>query len=242
MKKKLYENGRLLSAVAMLLAALGVLFSGNTVARYISSRQERASVTAREFRFESNYLTEDGADYTVHPGSTVEITITNTDGLTVAEDAVTYEIKVTGDGTLTPATENKGYTLAAGATGTIHTYTLTGTGEVTVTAKATKPYAKTLSATFTFKTAESYYTVADHTRYVQVDIYTVDAVNGITVSNTGGLTPDSTNKHFNGSSIGALEADSHYTFVYFKSGAKDYTPVKEKTVLTKNEIKLTGGN
>ncbi len=191
----------------------------------------------KTFVFESNYLKagDTPPTYTVY-GNTVDILLFNHDGLDVTGSSLTYEITCTeGAAFADGATTLKNNTLEAGGTGTYRAHTLTytgsGNGTVTVTAKASSPSTKTVSAIFQFVETSGYYTVTDGKSYVQIDVYTDDAVSGIAVTGTEGLIPDTTNPNFNGQSIGALPADSHYTFVYFKTSDASYAPV-EKTALT----------
>ncbi len=221
MKRISSKHGSAFVFVLCILVA-AVALTGTVLAKYITSNKAQELASARDFRFESNYLTEAGGTYPVY-GDSVDITLMNTDGLTTAADDVTYSITITaGSGTLD---RNSG-TIAKGGNNTnTHTLTVATPETVTVTATSTSPYAKTITATFVFAAQEASYTVTNHERYVQIDIYTADAVSGITVNGTSGLTPDATNPDFSGSNIGPLNADSHYTFVYFKNAAKDFTSV-----------------
>ncbi len=223
---------RLLACVLALFVVVSAL-AGTAFAKYITERRAQDLLEARDFRFESNYLTVAGATYDVY-GDSVEIILMNNDGLTISKGDITYTIEVTEGATI----DNSG--TLAGGTGNSNTHTLffDGVGPVTVVTTSMSDYEKTIQATFNFIQPEGYYTVTDGERFVRIDVYTADAVAspGITVEGIEGLIPDATNDLLGtDGNIGALAADSHYTFVYFKSTDVGYVSVT-KTVLPDTNI------
>ncbi len=192
----------------------------------------------KTFVFESNYLkyVPDGEAtpvYTVY-GQSVEIAIFNHDGLDMTNANLSYTI-ATDKGTLN-ATE--GTLTGKTKSQQIHTLTYDGTGDVTVEAHSTSPQLKDLKAIFRFaEQTTGYYTVTDHERYVEIDIYTGKAITGITVIGADGLVPDATNTLLDGVNVKALEPNKHYSFVYFKQISQAYTDVPQ-TALT-DSINLT---
>ena len=84
-----------LGFVALLIFALN-----HAYAQYIYSKSGAGSVVARAFYFESNYLTEDGAEYVLSPGTdSVSFELSNhADALRFSTDEISYTLSVTGEG------------------------------------------------------------------------------------------------------------------------------------------------
>jgi len=228
-KKKNYV---LLAALAV--ACVAALSIGSvTLSRYVLKSEDQQVATPASFYFESDYLKEGGAAYTVYTGS-VNIKIANHDGLNITRDTISYTIDGTG---------NAGTQTLNGGLENSAEYTLSGKpGETKkVTATSAYPYAKTLSATFLFQDPgeSTVYKVTDQGYYLTLDLYTGAKTDAITVHYDADLAPDNTNQlmagWISGTSgiLSGLSPNTHYCLVFFERTAAEY--------LTTGEQILSGG-
>ena len=89
------KNYVLLAALAV--ACVAALSIGSvTLSRYVLKSEDQQVATPPAFYFESDYLKEGGAAYTVYTGS-VNIKIANHDGLNITRDTISYTIDGTGN-------------------------------------------------------------------------------------------------------------------------------------------------
>ena len=98
-KKTQLKNAAYIVLIILLLG----LAAGGVYAKYVYSNAATGTVLAREFYFSSDYLSADGAAYTLNPGTT-EVTFelrNHGDSLRYSSDDIVYKISVTG----TDATE-----------------------------------------------------------------------------------------------------------------------------------------
>ncbi len=255
MRKK-YKK-RSLSKGEILVLALTVIFvltaiTGGIWAKYTSKFSAGDGFTITPFYFESDYLTEEGAEYTVYDDSVV-FNLYNHDGLNyMTKSNVRYSISA-DSGTLSPTsvTYKDGTDIPQLNVGEkrTHTYTLTkgASSTVTVTAESTNDsgFIKTLSATFHFEDS-GYYSITDYDHYITVDIYT-----GANPPNGGkqqfyykNFVPDASNPVLSnferpGADVydtyivleaQALKPNTHYELMFFKMKAFD-VPMVDKAEL-----------
>lgn len=232
----------IIAAVVLLIAATvtGIL------AKYIGSRKQTSSMTSAKFHISSNYLTEEGAEWTVSDwGSGFDIAINNyeTDNLAnLSEVDMVYTVSVT-DGWIYSenGTTSTSYTLSKNSertTQTLHVAPRNSTtgGDVTVTVTTTSPYKKVLSATFHVvgkKTPD--YSIQDQgDGSILITIKTNDYAGTETIKwDSAKYTPDNTNetiRNFYASNVGtdglsfgtiAVESNSTYSFLFFTTYGAD---------------------
>ncbi len=232
------KNDRLLLAALAVICLAALSVGTFTLSRYVLRREDRRLATPVNFCFESDYLKEGGASYTVYTGS-VEFQVANHDGLNVTGQNISYTLAGTGsDGT---------HTLSGGAQSSAK-YTLSGApGESkAVTAAALSPYAKTLQATFTFQDPgeETVYKVTDWGYYLTLDLYTGSQADAITVNYGADLAPDSTDDLMAGwtsgtsGTLSGLSPNSHYTLVFFEKIPGSYPGAGEQ-ILSSSAVTIS---
>lgn len=232
----------LIAVIALIIAAAVTV----VMARYIASQRKAAYMTSEKFHISSNYLKEDGAEWTVSDwGSGFDIEINNyeVDNLAnIAEVDMVYTVSVS-DGWLysEDGTTSTSYTLPTSAertTQTLHVAPRNSTtgGDVTVTVTTTSPYKKTLSATFHVvgkKTPD--YTIEDQgDGSVLITIHTNDYAGTETIKwDAAKYSPDNTNetiRTFYDSNIGTdglsygtidVASNSTYSFLFFTTSGSD---------------------
>lgn len=197
-KSKLYRMIVPLLFVLALVAVCAAL--PGAYAKYIQTiHQEQGEITSQIMYFESNYLTESGATYTI-TADTVTITLTNyPDDLRISELDVNYEISVTGgDATITigDETTNTG-TLTAGnkQSASVKISGLEQGKTYTVTARGENGFVKTLSATFTVTEQENkvFKRVEQTEHYVLLTVWTQKVTGNAVISDIpAALIPDNT--------------------------------------------------
>lgn len=213
------------SFAALVLACAAVLSVGTvTLSRYVLKWTDKQVAAPANFYFESDYLKEGGADYTVYTGS-VTFYVANNDGLNVTSDTIAYTIEGVDD-------VNSGGSLPGNAESKAE-YTLTGLpgDKKIVTAAASSPYVKTLSATFAFADPgeSTVYEVTDHGHYITLDLYTGAATGDITVNYGSDLTPDSTNARMSGwlsggsGTLSGLSPNACYSLVFFETTVGEHS-------------------
>lgn len=246
--KRMKNNRSLFPVVIVLLAAM-ILSGTYTLAKYISTNVSDTSVTPQSFYFESDLLSLEGATYTVN-GDTVAFELRNyADSLRFSETDITYEITLEKGGEKQDLTGINGATVdatAIKATGTITAganqettvkINNLGVGTYTVTAKATSPYSKTLTANFVLQEEDLDVksTYIDGGNVVYLTLTTTDYEGTVTVSWTDtNLSPDNTNPNATNITSSSLQttlnANSSYTFVFFKTDAS--IPHEETNLFT----------
>ena len=180
--------------IYIVLALIVLAFvAGSVYAKYVFSKNGDGTLTAKSFYFSSDYLTADGAEYDLNPGTTsVSFTLKNcADDLRFAEDDIAYTVTSTG-GTL--SAENG--TLTGGEVNS-EMITLSGLQpgkSYTVTAVGKAGYQQTLSATFEVLAdpQEAYLNLSSTDNYVLLTVWTRNLTGEAVISFPAGLIPDNT--------------------------------------------------
>lgn len=198
-KSKLYRMIVPLLFVFALVAVCAAL--PGAYAKYIQTiHQDQGEITSQVMYFESNYLTESGATYTI-TADNVTITLTNyPDDFRISELDVSYTVTVTdGEGNaaagviVTPASG----TLAAGSkqSASVKISGLEQGETYTVTARGENGFVKTLSATFTVTEQENkvFKRVEQTEHYVLLTVWTQKVMGDAVISGIpAALIPDNT--------------------------------------------------
>lgn len=241
LNKKMTGKSLRIPALLLVTALILAVTAGITFARYVLKEDHSGLAEADTFYFESDYLKEEGANYTVYTGS-VNITIANHDGLNTTSKDISY--------TTTGFDSNEHGTL--NSTQKSKTYTLSGNDgeEKKVSVTSTEPYEKTLSATFSFKDAgeNTVYEVKDHGYYMTLELYTGAKPGEITVNYGSKLAPDTADEKMSGwlggssGTLSGLSPNAHYSLVFFENEAVDYTGAGQQILGGDNIIKMSGSN
>lgn len=233
MKRTMKKDRLMFFSVLLIALAFAVSMCALVWAKYISQEKKDTVVAAQAFYFESDLLTENGATYTLAPGTTkITFHMKNVaDELRISDVEINYTVTVNGntykEGTLGAKKSENQPIYITGLT--------QGTYEVVAT--ATSPYAKTLKATFVIPAAsnEVFYSVSDaaNSPVLRVTVWTEDYSGNVTLSWPGGIFPDNTDPllaNATGTSATVnFENDSEYTFLFFKANpAAVYTEVDIK--------------
>lgn len=235
-----------LPAIFAVAALALVLLAGGLYAKYASEASAENNALASEFYFASNILTEDGqATYTLPVGTTeLSFELRNSeDNLRWSAKDISYTCAVTSDDGATPTVSPAGGTLVVDSsqatTATIKVTNLTA-GTYTVSAAASSPLAKTLSAKVTIPRADEALTVkvedSAGSPYALMTVSTKEYSGEVTISWADGLIPDSTQSDFatvetnsasgvaSGSTIVSLGAYGSNTYRFFKTDkTQDYS-------------------
>lgn len=167
---------------------------GGVLAKYVEKEHKNASVTAKEFYFESDLLKEGGKEYTLNATTTsLSFSLKNyADELRVAEMEISYTVTVEnltvdyngGDKKL--SAENKDtekITLTGFEKGKTYTVKAVGNGG----------YSKTLSATFTVRTEDTgfyKYIEIKEENCLYLTVWTGNVLGTVTFEIPSGLIPD----------------------------------------------------
>lgn len=201
------------SVIAILIGIIALI--GRIDAKYTNQKETEQLVSAKEFYFTSNLLTEKGSQYKLNSNSkSISFTLQNNfDELRFSEEdieyTVTVEMKNPQSGEQLPKLLKNGEAEAEGSnlkTGKLskqaiskETITLTNLikgKEYVVTAVGKAGYEKTLTATFTVAdNEENVYKYLDTSNqdYVLLTIWTENAAGQATIQfNQNGLIPDQT--------------------------------------------------
>lgn len=204
MMNKLQNSKRTLFLLcSLLLVAVAAYAGGSTYARYVHENQGKGVVIADEFYFTSDYLTRDGASYTLNPGTNaITFELRNyADELRSSDMDIKYIVTVTETDTDTSKTI-KGTIPGQLNQGNKTTITLNEANGIaiengktyTVSATGSNGYAETLSATFTVANAENgvYKYLEQTNEYVLLTVWTENVTGDAQISFPGGLIPDNT--------------------------------------------------
>lgn len=195
-KTRKYRKRNIVVPLVLILALAVILSVGVVYAKYVKSYKDTGLITSKTMYFASDYLTEEGAAYTIS-STTVTIQLMNyPDDLRVSEIPVNYAISVE---------PNDGVSVI-GNTGTLgdddlikdsdkiviselkrgKTYTVTAIGE--------NGYQKTLSATFTVvpEEAQFYYSITQNEYYVLLTVWTENIKGAAEINFPNTLLPDNT--------------------------------------------------
>ena len=138
--------------VALASVIVAMTLGGITLAKYIANKNSDGLLTPEKFYFESNLLLKDGAEYDVGTNSIRFDLKSYDDNLRQSEVDISYSVSITcsDGGVEIPAGINTSGTLPAGKSRIGVEYNGLPLGKTyTVTARATSPYTKSISATFT---------------------------------------------------------------------------------------------
>lgn len=217
------------SALLVLFLAVAVSFSAFLSAKYITARKSDTAVRALPFYFESNYLTEGGATYTLQEGvRTISFELYNfADALRYSEVDISATVSLS-KGAYTHQTKTVTLTKNTRDTETV-SFTDLGEGTYTVTA-TTGPYSKTLEATFVVTAADNGidYTVSDSSGspFLKLEVTSANYDGPVNISWPSGVRPDNTDpllETASGTSCTVnVTAYSSYTFLFFKDNPTAY--------------------
>ena len=237
---------------------------GGVFAKYIDNSGGMGLLSAKEFYFTSNLLTENTAKYVLN-SKTTEISFTlgnNADKLRFSQDDIKYSITVGCKSGDSYPEENIKYAdseqvLSGGSVDTT-SVTLEGLtmGETyTVTATGKAGYKQTLKAEFTVSDKEEnvhMHLDTSNDAFVLLTVWTHNMTGPLTVITPAGLIPDNTDPilrkvyNYSGTEYGAVqftdntnftEAYSSYTYRFFISEDKSYDINKDFNVfIKKNDI------
>ena len=249
----------ILSVLLVLLLAVGGVF-----AKYVYDSGGMNLLSAKEFYFTSNLLTENTAKYVLN-SKTTEISFAlgnNADKLRFSQDDIKYSITVGCKSGDSYPEENIKYAdseqvLSGGSVDTT-SVTLEGLtmGETyTVTATGKAGYKQTLKAEFTVSDKEEnvhMHLDTSNDAFVLLTVWTHNMTGPLTVITPAGLIPDNTDPilrkvyNYSGTEYGAVqftdntnftEAYSSYTYRFFISEDKSYDINKDFNVfIKKNDI------
>ena len=237
---------------------------GGVFAKYIYNSGGMGLLSAKEFYFTSNLLTENTAKYVLN-SQTTEISFAlgnNADKLRFSQDDIKYSITVGCKSGDSYPEENIKYAdseqvLSGGSVDTT-SITLKGLtmGETyTVTATGKAGYKQTLKAEFTVSDKEEnvhMHLDTSNDAFVLLTVWTHNMTGPLTVITPAGLIPDNTDPilrkvyNYSGTEYGAVqftdntnftEAYSSYTYRFFISEDKSYDINKDFNVfIKKNDI------
>lgn len=237
--------------VAGIIIIIGTM-SGLT-ARYIHNQKRTDGISAKNFYFTSDMLSEQGKTYDLSPDTTsLTIQVRNyEDELRWAETDIEYKYEVTkGDSS---KKSGSGTISRNNQSGTSNSITIDGLSEGTYQINVTsiKPFSKTLTGTFKIPKADEDIQTdvndSDGSAYVLVNV-SVQNYNGkIRISWPDGLIPDATqeafastetysaDKYISGHQDVTVEPYSSYVYRFFKEDtSKDYSKLNQ-IVVTKVE-------
>lgn len=234
-KKKILS---VFSVCMLVFLACAVGLSAFVWAKYLSDEAKDTVVAAKSFYFESDLLSAEQPTYTLAPG-TKSITIrlkNHADALRFSDVNISYKVTATGQ------TAKTGTLTGGKNTDVDVTFDNLTAGTYTLTAEATSPYSKVLSAKFVIPDEEGgiAYSVIDvkNSPVLRLTVWTNDYSGNVKLTWPSGVYPDNTDPLL--ASVTGTAAtlnfknDSEYTFVFFKN-----TP---STVYTREQITAVKAN
>lgn len=210
------------------------LLAGGLLAKYRSDNQKQAEMISAQFHVSSDYLTEEGSSYDITDWQNgFEIQLYNYEKentALISEDDITYEVSLsdttkwkTGklNGTIRKSSEKQSQSIKI-------TPTSASAGEsITVTVNITKPFTKTLKATFTLKgKSQPNYTITDNEDgSILVTIQSNSYSGDFTVNwKEEKYTPDNTNPLMtewkNSSQTITVQKNTTYELLFFKKSVE----------------------
>lgn len=242
------KKRRIIAGVSVTLGLIVLLCVTLMFAKYKMNLGKQREITSKNFYFSSNFLKSDEEPVYEIYGNTVTFQVRNyVDGMRINDSEIIYTATAT-KGNLKKADEtvidaNTELTLAGGAKNSDSitlTYDLDDGEEITVTAKSTGVYAKTLTAKFIFLKPEGLaYEIKDEVNrnYAEIYIYMGNTAQNVTLSwDEAELVIDETNDYVFGKvqnktspvksyvPIDNISADTTVKIVFFKQDiTQDYT-------------------
>jgi len=260
-----HKHSHIRKRTIIITVLIVLLFTvGGVFAKYIYNSGGMGLLSAKEFYFTSNLLTENTAKYVLN-SKTTEISFAlgnNADKLRFSQDDIKYSITVGCKSGDSYPEENIKYAdseqvLSGGSVDTT-SITLKGLtmGETyTVTATGKAGYKQTLKAEFTVSDKEEnvhMHLDTSNDAFVLLTVWTHNMTGPLTVITPAGLIPDNTDPilrkvyNYSGTEYGAVqftdntnftEAYSSYTYRFFISEDKSYDINKDFNVfIKKNDI------
>lgn len=260
-----HKHSHIRKRTIIITVLIVLLFTvGGVFAKYIYNSGGMGLLSAKEFYFTSNLLTENTAKYVLN-SQTTEISFAlgnNADKLRFSQDDIKYSITVGCKSGDSYPEENIKYAdseqvLSGGSVDTT-SVTLEGLtmGETyTVTATGKAGYKQTLKAEFTVSDKEEnvhMHLDTSNDAFVLLTVWTHNMTGPLTVITPAGLIPDNTDPilrkvyNYSGTEYGAVqftdntnftEAYSSYTYRFFISEDKSYDINKDFNVfIKKNDI------
>ena len=212
---------RIFLAVSIAAVLVAVGFVGGAVAKYFYGRNHSAVIKSKEFYFTSDYMTPEGKEYTLNPGTlSVPIELRNYDGLNSSELDIHYTVSVepaasvsySGDQTITVSEGVEIITVSGLEEGKTYTVTVTGSSG----------YVHTLRATFTVEEAITgvFKNTTNYGDYVLLTVWSEGMSGTVTVTVPQGLIPDATDDALTGKVAGSavevsLNSYQSRTFRFF---------------------------
>lgn len=189
------RNGLVIGILAAVLILLGTAF-GDVSAKYVKDAgDQKAVVRAKEFYFSSNLLKENGASYSLNPG-TKSITFelkNHDDSLRYSEEKITFTVD---SGNAKATYEPNELTGSKISTVTVTLSGLEDGQTYTVKAIGDGGYKKELYATFEVKTPGTNvykHLAADPSgAFVLLTVWTENVTGAVTINFPAGLIPDAT--------------------------------------------------
>ena len=243
------KKRKTVAGVFVALSLIIVLCVTLMLAKYKINLGEQSEITSKNFYFSSNFLKSNEEPVYEIYGNTVTFEVRNyIDGLRINQSDITYTVSATY-GSLKKSGEAENYagkelTLTGGAKNS-ESITLTYDGEeqkeITVTAKSTGVYAKTLTAKFILLKPKSLaYEIKDQAGrdYAELYIYTGKTASNVKINwDKTKLLIDETNDYvfgkLNGNKNSAenvnIAADTTVKIVFFKKDitANNTSPIKK---------------
>ncbi len=223
----------------LLLLIIPIIFLTGSVAKYIKEKNAELVYEAKSFYFESDLLSNNtkALAYTYDVGND-EITINlnnNIDDLRYSDVDIKYTVSIKdAQGN---QVKDKNGDILEDITGKLSnnsidskkiTFENLPAGKYIVVAKATEPYEKTLQASFVLKSRNDAveYNVSDsaNSPVLQLTVKTTDYKGDVKITWPANIVPDNTDSKFanvnsgysGGNIIIPFEANSEYTFQFFK--------------------------
>ena len=231
--------------VLALTVVLGAF--GGAYAKYLrESKAAEELVSSQNMYFASDYLTEQGAAYTIS-GNSVTVQLRNyPDALRVSELDVVYSVTVkdsAGNVVNTVTVTNAQGTLAAGSQQFVNVEIsgLQGGQTYTVEATGSNGFSTTLSATFTVQAAETgvFMSMEQTDYYVLLTVWTQKVTGDAYIVVPGGLLPDNTDSSMENATTGRSNFTDQDNFKNPYS-SKTYRFFKQTTGITYELIAFDG--
>ena len=240
MSKRRYNAKRQLDFNKIFLVLIPIMLIGGSAAKYVYEKNNDIVYEAKSFYFESDLLSDNTNPkaYTYEKGKdSISFSLNNNiDELRYSDVETQYVVNITDiHGNVVQDKDGNNIKEKTGKLSNkrieqqIIEFTNLPTGTYLITAKAVKPYERTLKASFvlTEKDENIVYEIHDsaNSPILQLTIQTEDYSGDIKVSWPNGVAPDSTNEMFSGvntgfsqgSTIIPFEANSEYTLSFFKN-------------------------
>lgn len=230
--------------VLALTVVLGAF--GGAYAKYLrESKAAEELVSSQNMYFASDYLTEQGAAYTIS-GDSVTVQLRNyPDALRVSELDVDYSVTVkdsAGNAVNTTVTNAQG-TLTAGSPQSVNVEIsgLQGGQTYTVEATGSNGFSTTLSATFTVQAPETgvFMSMEQTDYYVLLTVWTQNVTGDAYIVVPGGLLPDNTDSSMENATTGRSNFTDQDNFKNPYS-SKTYRFFKQTTGITYDLIAFSG--